>query len=75
MKRIGTKNKAKKANSLIVGRTIEKTFHFFHKNGQFMHLELPTYNKGFFYFFEKQHKTDKAALKEATKIIKHVYNV
>ena len=38
-----------------------------------MHLELPTYNKGFFYFYEKEHKHDKAALREASKIIKFVY--
>lgn len=75
LKRIGTKNKSKRANSLIVGRTIKKTFHYFHKSGQFIHLELPTYNKGFFYFYEKEYKKDKAALKEAMKIIKEVYNV
>jgi hypothetical protein len=75
LKRVGTKNKTHRANSLIVGRTIKKTFHYFHNSGQFMHLELPTYNKGFFYFFEKKHKTDKAALKESTKIIKFAYNL
>jgi hypothetical protein len=75
LKRIGTKNKSKRANSLIVGRTIKKTFHYFHKSGQFIHLELPTYNKGFFYFYEKEHKSDKGALKAAMKIIKSVYKV
>ena len=67
---VRTKNKTDGPNSLIVGRTIKKTFHYFHKSGQFIHLELPTYNKGFFYFYEKKHKTDKAALKEAMKIAK-----
>jgi len=75
LKRIGTKNKSRRANSLIVARTIEKSFHYFHKSGQFIHLELPTYNKGFFYFYEKEYKKDKAALKEATKIIREVYEV
>jgi hypothetical protein len=75
LKRMGTKNKNKRANSLIVGRTIKKTFHYFHKSGQFIHLELPTYNKGFFYFYDKEHKSDKGALKEAEKIIKSVYNI
>lgn len=73
--RMGTKNKKKRSNSLIVGRTIEKTFHYFHKSGQFMHLELPTYSKGFFYFYEKVHRTDNTALKEALKIIKSVYKI
>jgi hypothetical protein len=75
LKRIGTKNKNGRPNSLIVGRTIKKTFHYFHKSGQFIHLELPTYNKGFFYFYEKEYKKDKAALKEAMKIIKEIYKV
>lgn len=75
LKRMGTKNKSTRANSLVVGRTIKKTFHYFHKSGQFIHLELPTYNKGFFYFYEKEYKKDKAALKEAKKIIKEVYGV
>jgi hypothetical protein len=75
LKRIATKNKSKTSNSLIVGRTIKKTFHYFHTSGQFIHLELPTYNKGFFYFYEKEYKSDKGALKAATKIIKEVYKV
>ena len=75
MKRVGTKNKGDRANSLIVGRTIKKSFHYFHTSGQFMHLELPTYNKGFFYFFEKKFKSDKAALNEAKKIIKFAYDL
>ena len=75
MKRVGTKNKGDRANSLIVGRTIKKSFHYFHTSGQFMHLELPTYNKGFFYFFEKKFKSDKVALNEAKKIIKFAYDL
>jgi hypothetical protein len=70
LKRVGTKDKRGRANSLIVGRTIKKTFHYFHTSGQFMHLELPTYNKGFFYFFEKEFKSDKITLKEAQEIYK-----
>lgn len=73
LKRIGTKNKKRRSNSLIVGRTIEKTFHYFHTSGQFLHLELPTYNKAFFYFYEKEYKSDRGALSSAKKIISEVY--
>lgn len=73
LKRIATKNKSKRAGSLIVGRTIKKTFHYFHTSGQFIHLELPTYNKGFFYFYEKEFKDDRTTEKEAMKIIRSVY--
>jgi hypothetical protein len=73
LRRIATKDKSKRFNSLIVGRTIQKTFHYFHKSGQFIHLEIPTYNKAFFYFYEKEFKNDKTTKKEAIKIIKSVY--
>ena len=73
LKRIATKDKGKMFNSLIVGRTIKKTFHYFHKSGQFIHLEIPTYNKAFFYFYEKEFRNDRTAKKEAMKIIKSVY--
>lgn len=75
LKRVGIKDKSDRANELIVGRTIKKTFHYFHTSGKFMHLELPTYNKGFFYFFTGQHKNDRATLREAKKIIKWAYGV
>lgn len=75
LKRVGTKAKKDRAKSLIVGRTIKKTFHYFHTSGQFMHLELPTYNKAFFYFFERKFRSDKTTLKEAQKMIKIAYNL
>src|SRR5690606_14883939 len=75
LKRISTKDKSKMANSLIVGKTKNKTFHYFHKSGQFIYLEVPKYNKVFFYFYEREFKNDKKAEKEAIKIIKSVYEV
>lgn len=75
LKRIGQKKKHQRANSLLVGNTIQKSFHYFHTNGQFIHLEIPAYNKFFFCFYEKEHKSDKAAMKEAKKIINSVNKV
>jgi hypothetical protein len=75
LKRISTKNKGKMFNSLIVGKTKAKTFHYFHRSGKFIYLEIPTYNKVFFYFFDREFKNDKKAEKEAMKIIKSVYEV
>lgn len=74
LKRISTKDKSRMANSLIVGKTKIKTFNYFHKSGQFIHLEIPKYNKAFFYFFEKEFINDKIAKKEAMEIIKSVYD-
>ena len=73
LKRIATKNKSKRSNSLIVARTIKKTFNYFHKSGQFIYLEIPTYNKAFFYFYEREFRNDRIAKKEAMKIINSVY--
>lgn len=74
-RRIAIKNKKKRCNYLIVGKTIEKTFHYFHKSGHFIYLEIPVYNKMFFYFYEKEFKSSKAAMREAKKIIKSVYGI
>lgn len=74
LKRISTKDKSKMANSLIVGKTKNKNFHYFHKSGQFIYLETPKYNKVFFYFYEREFKDSKNAEKEAMKIIKSVYH-
>jgi hypothetical protein len=75
LKRIATKDKSKRSNFLIVGKTIKKTFHYFHTSGQFLHLEIPTYNKAFFYFYGKEFKNDRDLKKEAMKIIKSVYGL
>jgi hypothetical protein len=74
LKRIATKDKNNRYNSLIVGTTKVKTFNYFHKSGQFIHLEIPKYNKVFFYFFEKEFKDDEETRIEAMKIIKSVYD-
>lgn len=72
-KRMATKDKSNRSNALIVGRTKQETFHYFHTSGQFVHLEIPTYNKAFFYFYEKEFLNDKTTKKEALKIIGKVY--
>jgi len=73
LKRISTKDKSKRANSLIVGTTKVKTFNYFHKSGQFIHLEIPKYNKVFFYFFEREFEDDEDIETEVMNIIKSVY--
>ena len=75
LKRISTKDKTKRINSLIIGKTKTKTFHYFHKYGQFIYLEVPKYSKVFFYFYEREFKGGKKVEKEAVKIIKSVYEI
>jgi hypothetical protein len=59
----------------MVGQTIKPTSHYFHKSGKFIYLEIPTYNKAFFYFFEKEFRSNSICHREANKIIKQVYKV
>ena len=75
LKRISTKDKSKRANSLIVGTTKVKTFNYFHKSGKFIHLEIPKYNKVFFYFFEREFDDDEDIETEVMDLIKSVYEV
>lgn len=74
LRRISIKNKDERHKCLIVGKTKIKTFHYFHTSGEFIYLEVPTYNKGFFYFYQRDFKTDNAVKKEALKIINEVYS-
>lgn len=75
LKRISIKGKDERHKCLIVGTTKNKTFHYFHTSGDFIYLEIPTFNKGFFYFYERDFKNDSAVKREAMKIIKSAYNL
>lgn len=75
LKRIATKDKSKRINHLIVGNTKNKTFHYFHTSGEFIYLEIPIYNKCFFYFYQQEFKNDNLVKKEAIDIIKSAYNL
>lgn len=69
LKRVATKNKAERINSLFACKTIEKKFAYFHSYGNFVQVQIPSYDKMFFYFIQKKHRSNKTAIKEAVKII------
>lgn len=73
LKRVTTKDRSRRSHALVVASMKEKTFHNFHTSGQFIYLEVPRYNKAFFYFYEREFKNDNATLREAKKIIREVY--
>lgn len=75
LRRIGTKDKKERVNSLMIASTIQKTFYYLHSNGNFLHLEIPTYNKFFFYFFEKKFRSNKTTIKKAMEIIHREYKI
>ena len=72
-KRIGIKDKTQHFNSLVVFRSRNKSFHFFHTMDDFIFLELPQHKKAFFYFFNKEFSSAKEAYMEAKKIIEKAY--
>ena len=73
LRRLSVKTKAIHINSLIVFKTSNKSFHFFHKVDDFIFFELPNHGCAFFYFFKIQFTTHEEAHKAAMKIIEKVY--
>jgi len=72
-KRITIKSKKQNINSLIVFKTNNKWFHFFHNMNEFIFLELPKHNIALFYFYNKLFNNNSDAYNEAMKIINKFY--
>jgi hypothetical protein len=73
LKRVATKNKNINLNSLLVFKTSNKGFHFFHKMDDFVFIELPKHKLAIFYFYKRTFSDIKRAHKEAKKLIDKVY--
>ncbi|RDC66530.1 hypothetical protein [Adhaeribacter pallidiroseus] len=72
--RITKKSKSLNLNSLVVLKTLNKSFHFFHKMDEFIFIELPQFNLALFYFFKRTFLTIHEGQIEAMKIIEQAYN-
>ncbi|MBW8323293.1 MAG: hypothetical protein K0M50_00880 [Prolixibacteraceae bacterium] len=72
-KRITVKSKKEKENSLVIFKTKNESFHFFHHLNDFIFLELPEFKIALFYFYSKTFVNTKDAHEAAMKIIKSVY--
>jgi hypothetical protein len=73
LKRLSIKRKNQATNSLIVLKTSNHSFHFFHTMNEFIFIELPVHNIAIFYFFNKKFETAKEGYIEAMKTIEAVY--
>jgi len=73
-KRITIKSKDKNINSLVIFKTKNESFYFFHNMNEFIFLELPQYKIALFYFYTKSFETNLSAYKEAMGIIKNIYS-
>ena len=73
-KRVITKNKNEKLNSIIVFKSTNTNFHFLHTMDEFIFIELTQYNIALFYFYKRTFTSIKRGHKEAMKIIDQTYN-
>jgi hypothetical protein len=73
LNKLAIKSKFNRYNSLVLFKSTNKEYHFFHKTNEFIFLELANYGLGIFYFFEQEFAYAKHAQKEAMDIIKKVY--
>lgn len=73
-RRVTEKSKVNNKNSLVVFKTTNKSFHFFHHLNDFIFLELPKYNIALFYFYSRKFENVEVAKDEAMKIINKFYN-
>jgi hypothetical protein len=73
LKKLSVKSKATAINSLVVFKTKNESFYFFHKTNEFIFIELASYRVAFFYFFNQRFKSEYEAYAAAWKIISEVY--
>jgi hypothetical protein len=72
-KRITVKSKIERENSLVIFKTKNEGFHFFHHMDDFIFLELPEFKIAIFYFYSKIFEKTKDAHEAAIEIIKSMY--
>ena len=72
-KRMTVMKKSNKLNSLLLIKTTNKDFHFFHSMDNFIFLELAKYGIAIFYFFKKEFLTHSDAQIEAKRIVEENY--
>lgn len=74
-KRVTEKSKVGNLNSLVLFKTKNESFYFFHHYlNDFIFLELPKFGIALFYFYSQKFENVKVAKDEAMKIITDVYN-
>jgi hypothetical protein len=72
-KRVTQKSKAINQNSLVVFKTKNENFYFFHHLNDIIFLELPKFGIAIFYFYSRKFENVEDAKNEAMEIIKTAY--
>jgi hypothetical protein len=73
LSRMTVKKKKNRLNSLVIFRTSNTNLHFFHKNNDYLFLELPKYRIAVLYFYEQIFENVYAARDAAMHVIKSHY--
>ncbi|MDA3970195.1 MAG: hypothetical protein PF442_02480 [Desulfobulbaceae bacterium] len=73
LKKLGIKSKAESLNSLVIFKTTNESFHFFHKTNEFIFIELPKQKIALFYFITLKFDDEKIASETAMRKIKEAY--
>lgn len=69
-KRIAIKSKVGKENSLVMFKSKNKTFDFFHSIENFIFLQIPEFQIALFYFYNRNYEKEIDAYNDAIEIIK-----
>jgi hypothetical protein len=73
MRRMGVRSKVKRLNSLVVFKTHNTSFYFFHKIDDFVFLEMPHKGIALFYFYRQEFDSPEVARDAAMEKIKANY--
>jgi hypothetical protein len=73
LKRMGMKSKKARIVSLVIFKTSNPSFHFFHKMNDFIYLEMPHKKAAIFYFYTRDFDTVEAARDVAMELISANY--
>lgn len=72
-KRVTQKSKFENENSLVIFKTKNENFYFFHHLNDFIYLELPKFRIALFYFYSRNFENKVDAKDNAMEIITSVY--
>jgi hypothetical protein len=73
LKKLSIKSKVNAINSLVVFKTKNGNFHFFHNTNEFIFVELASYRIAFFYFINRNFESNEEAHVAAREIMSKVY--
>lgn len=72
-RRVTIKEKTRNENALVVFKSKNESFHFFHQMNEYIFLELPEFQVALFYFYSKYFESNSDAHHEAMRTMNRSY--